>query len=661
MFAAQSPAFVNGNNNPGAVTAALTTVSLPTGISSNNGSGRPWFSNAPAGAAGGGTITVIDVNGVPLAGAPSAVAGGVFAGSQTNATPASRGLVAAAVSTALLTRSPDGTGRAVFVAALADGSLAQVHVLKGVDALAPPGTFTPIPEVSAEAGESSRKRSVIRVGVAFNWVPGGSPGGAPIGLFIADPLGDRIVNLDLGTSSTLFVAGASRSLRSPAFDLPVDLAPASPEVASGNFSSGTTMGGGSDLYVVNRGNNTVVRLAQDGAVVAIQSIVTARQLPAFRANGIAVSSDGLKIYVTGVGPRAQGYLLEMDAFGAPPASADLIADAQGAGAAGIEALGSRMFSRELGVAQGVGPLFNARACVACHGTPAAGGASSQASSESRVARIVGGVFDPLLGQGGPVARGHSISELGVPCGLVPGVPPLANATSARHAMTLVGDGKIDDIQLKDIRAVQAAQPAAIQGKLPVLADGRVGRFGWKADFPTLVEFMGDAFRTELGVTNPLQPRDLVSGCGAGGAPEIDALPVQAVTAFMNTLVPPEPSPACLASPGAAQFATLGCAGCHTPAIVSQGRPARLYSDLLLHEMGAGLADGFPQGAATGSEFRTMPLWRVGVRTRLLHDGRAASLEEAIGHHGGQAAPARAAFQALTAAERQAVLDFLGCI
>ena len=84
LFAAQSPAFLNGNNNPNAVTNDRTSASLPLGISLNDGFGRPWFANAPAGSAGDGTITVIDPSGVPLAGAPDPVAGGVFAGSLTN-------------------------------------------------------------------------------------------------------------------------------------------------------------------------------------------------------------------------------------------------------------------------------------------------------------------------------------------------------------------------------------------------------------------------------------------------------------------------------------------------------------------------------------------------------------------------------------------------
>jgi CxxC motif-containing protein (DUF1111 family) len=285
-----------------------------------------------------------------------------------------------------------------------------------------------------------------------------------------------------------------------------------------------------------------------------------------------------------------------------------------------------------------------------------------AATELRVASIIGGTFDPLIGHGGPVARNRSISELGLGCGLRTGVPAQANAVSPRSAMTLRGVGRMDAIQNKDIVAVMNGQPAAIRGHQNLLPDGRPGRFGWKAELATLVEFMGDAFRTELGLTNPLQPDDLVRGCGAGLLrPELDGLPLIAVTAFMNSINPPDPSPACLASPGATVFGNLGCTGCHTPTIPSQGVQARIYSDMLLHDMGPALADGFPAFQASGSEFRTMPLWRLADRGFFLHDGRATTVRGAIEAHGGQSAPAAAAFGALGDGDRQALLDFLSCI
>jgi CxxC motif-containing protein (DUF1111 family) len=230
-------------------------------------------------------------------------------------------------------------------------------------------------------------------------------------------------------------------------------------------------------------------------------------------------------------------------------------------------------------------------------------------------------------------------------------------------MTLRGTALIDFVQDRDVIAAQAAQPAEVRGKINRLADGRMGRFGWKAQIPTLVEFMGAAFTDEMGVTNPLVPRDEVRGCGAIlFAPEIDAVPIQAVTAFMGNLDPAVPdATSCLGAPGAAVFAGAGCASCHTPSFPGPGRTINLYSDLMVHDMGPTMDDQITAGIAAGSEWRTMPLWRVSERVHFLHDGRAETIEAAIQAHGGQGATAAAAFDALDAAAKQALLDFLGCL
>jgi len=274
------------------------------------------------------------------------------------------------------------------------------------------------------------------------------------------------------------------------------------------------------------------------------------------------------------------------------------------------------------------------------------------------------VFDPLSSHGGPIARQHSISELGFPCGLPTGDPPQANVFSNRSAMTLRGTSLIDNIRIGDIEKVRVLQPADQRGRFNVLSDGRIGKFGWKAQTATLVEFMGEAFRDEVGITNPLAPVDLVKGCTASILrPEADAAPLTSLVAFLNTIDPPTPTVACTTSPGAAVFTATGCATCHTPFLPGPGNASSvfLYSDLLLHNMGAGLADGFVQGSATGSEFRTAPLWRVADRAHFLHDGRAQNISEAIGLHGGQAAAAAASFRSLGSSDLQALLDFLSCI
>ncbi|HEU5257917.1 MAG TPA: di-heme oxidoredictase family protein [Vicinamibacterales bacterium] len=671
LYTAQSRAFLNGNNNAGAVTADRPSVSLPLGISLNNGFGRPWFANAPNGANGEGTLSVTDPSGIPLAGAPDPIAGGVFAGyitnRQLNPPDPTEGLTTAVIATALATKSPDLAipQRAVFFAALADGSIAQVHVQKGVDSLLPAGSFTPIPVITTWAAESTNLNTVTRAGMLFNWAPTRI-------LYVSDPLANRILAVDISdegvSPQTLFAATNPRDMRSPLFDIPIDIAPAVPEVAARNFASNTTLGAGSDLYVLNRGNNSIVRMTQAGKVVAVRQI-DAPAVPGFRVNGLTVSEDARTIWVTATTPGHDGVVLQMSTFGAGPVTTSMVAHAKGLGLAGAVAQGSDMFGQELAPEQGLGPLFNGRSCDSCHNTSAGGefdgGMGTTADTfVNRVGRITHGVFDPLSSHGGPIARQHSISELGFPCGLPTGDPPQANVVSNRSAMTLRGTSLIDTIRIGDIDKVRSAQPAAVRGRFNVLADGRIGRFGWKAQTATLVEFMGEAFRDEIGITNPLAPRDFAKGCTASILqPEADAAPLTSLVAFLNTIDPPTPTAACRNSPGAVVFTATGCATCHKPSLPGPGNASDvfLYSDLLLHDMGGGLADGFVQGSATGSEFRTAPLWRVADRAHLLHDGRAQTISEAIGLHGGQAARAAASFRSLGSSDLQVLLDFLSCI
>jgi CxxC motif-containing protein (DUF1111 family) len=354
----------------------------------------------------------------------------------------------------------------------------------------------------------------------------------------------------------------------------------------------------------------------------------------------------------------------MDAFGTGDVTASLFQSAADAGMDGAAAQGAHVFSHELAVEEGLGPLFNARACVSCHHSPTVGGmGTTPESSVLRVGSVEDGAFHLL--PSGPVAHQHSIAELGEACGLPTGTPPEANVVSRRSAMTLRGTSLIDTIRDERILAGMAAQPQDVRGRPHTMPDGRIGRFGWKAQSPTLVEFMAAAQRDQMGLTNPLVPRDHVDGCGANmTSPEADGVPLTSLVAFLNTIDPPVPPPEVLTSPGAALFAAIGCATCHTPSIPGPGSPAaaelpvHLYSDLLLHDMGPALDDGIVQGQATGRMFRTMPLWRVSERSHFLHDGRATTITKAIAAHGGQAAAAAKAFKALSDADKAALLEFL---
>jgi CxxC motif-containing protein (DUF1111 family) len=132
--------------------------------------------------------------------------------------------------------------------------------------------------------------------------------------------------------------------------------------------------------------------------------------------------------------------------------------------------------------------------------------------------------------------------------------------------------------------------------------------------------------------------------------------VVAVTAYLASLPPPTASESL--SPGAQVFTAAGCAACHTPSLPLGDRQVSLYSDLLLHNLGPDLDDKVIQGQAAGHDWRTTPLWGLGMRPRLLHDGRARTITASIMAHGGEATRAVRHFRELSTAERDALLAFL---
>jgi CxxC motif-containing protein (DUF1111 family) len=224
-------------------------------------------------------------------------------------------------------------------------------------------------------------------------------------------------------------------------------------------------------------------------------------------------------------------------------------------------------------------------------------------------------------------------------------------------------------------------------------DGTIARLGWKAQNKSLLLFAGEAYNVEMGISNELfqTERDETANCQYASAPNDvtnteGATPAETLSAiekfafFMRFLAPPTPS---ATTPGGAGsiangrmlFRTIGCAMCHTPTLVTgnspiaalANQPAHLFSDLLLHNMGPGLADEIGQGQAAGDEFRTAPLWGLGQRIFFLHDGRTKDLHEAIQEHRSgpsgryPASEANAtvdSFNRLTERQKQDVLNFL---
>ncbi len=224
-------------------------------------------------------------------------------------------------------------------------------------------------------------------------------------------------------------------------------------------------------------------------------------------------------------------------------------------------------------------------------------------------------------------------------------------------------------------------------------DGTVARFGWKAQNKSLLLFSGEAYNVEMGITNELfqTERDETPACqfavvpntvtDTAGETPVDAVsPIEKFAFFMRFLAPPAPS---RDAPGGADsiargrklFTDTGCALCHTPTLNTgnaavaalRNQPVDLFSDLLVHDMGPGLADGISQGQAGPREFRTAPLWGLGQRLFFLHDGRTSDLREAIrAHRSGSfltfnASEANAVvrnFNALQDDQKQDLLNFL---
>ena len=229
----------------------------------------------------------------------------------------------------------------------------------------------------------------------------------------------------------------------------------------------------------------------------------------------------------------------------------------------------------------------------------------------------------------------------------------------------------------------------ISGRLNIVTDRvsgamRTGRFGWKANQPSLEQQNATALHSDLGLTTPLYPEEncpaAQSACRAadtGGTPEVPQAFLNKLTFYMETLAVParrdreNPN----VRRGETLFLSIGCAACHRPTLTSGPHPNPIvanqnfapYTDLLLHDMGEELADGRPDFRASGREWRTPPLWGLGLipsvnkHHRLLHDGRADGPAEAILWHGGEAKESRESFRNLPAADRAALIAFLNSL
>ena len=294
--------------------------------------------------------------------------------------------------------------------------------------------------------------------------------------------------------------------------------------------------------------------------------------------------------------------------------------------------------------------------------------------------------DPLTGQGGNPNIVFRIPTPVFGAGLIEAIPDsviLANMQANADEKSALG--------------ISGHPNSHLSGNVNRSAnDGTITRFGWKAQNKSLLMFAAEAYNVEMGISNQLFPqeRDETPACLFSATPN-DALTftppattatsnpavlsdIEAFANFMRLLAPPAPAPDTPSiANGRATFTKVGCAHCHTPSLATgkmiasgsskvpsaalSNQTAHLWSDLLVHHMGEGLADGITQGAAGPDEFRTAPLWGVGQRIFFLHDGRASNLIEAIRDHkskGSEASRVIDHFHKLSTRDQQDLLNFL---
>jgi CxxC motif-containing protein (DUF1111 family) len=326
--------------------------------------------------------------------------------------------------------------------------------------------------------------------------------------------------------------------------------------------------------------------------------------------------------------------------------------------------GRALFDRELGFGDGVGaPRLNGDSCRACHFDPVVGGSGPRGVNVMRHGILRDGEFvEPTVGT--VLHRTTSrLSALNANRAQVD-----ATIFEHRQTPTLLGLGLLEAVPEETIVALadpdDAITPDGITGRVSRTDGGRLGRFGWKAQIPSLLEFVRDALTTEMGLTVPFQPgqdfgrpRDNDSVAD----PEVSLDEVLLLESFLRLLAPPPratPADPALAAHGEEVFAAVGCALCHVPALDGPDGPVRAYTDLLLHEILPPGALGIEERSANMRELRTAPLWGLRDTAPYFHSGEADTIEQAVGLHDGEAAAVRDAFLALSGGDRDALLAFL---
>lgn len=364
--------------------------------------------------------------------------------------------------------------------------------------------------------------------------------------------------------------------------------------------------------------------------------------------------------------------------------------------------GDEEFGRIFGAGDGLGPIFIANSCSSCH---VGDGKGHPVFAITRFGQYTGETFDPMEAHGGPQLQNRAIA--GYPPEVLPKeataiarfIPPAVTGLGFLEAVddaTILamsdpsdrdGDGISGVPSLIDSTdfiapLVEEVLAAGTQQTRNVPVEGKyIGRFGRKARTVNLLHQTVFAYVDDIGLTTDFVTEDLYNVQVGHFAtddvpdPEVPSNTVRNVVFYLRTLkVPPrrnadDPD----VTAGEALFRQINCSGCHVPTLKTgrsdvealSEKEFHPYTDLLLHDMGPELDDGYTEGSARSSEWRTTPLWGIGLsadaqggQAFYMHDGRAKTLREAVALHGGEAARSREAFDKLTREEQEQIITFL---
>ncbi len=361
------------------------------------------------------------------------------------------------------------------------------------------------------------------------------------------------------------------------------------------------------------------------------------------------------------------------------------------------------FSKEWDPKQGLGPVFTQVGCQVCHAIPVNGGVGNSSTASTLFAKINSdGTFNPLLSEGGMLLQTGTNQRFIANCKLAGEVIPTDATIHATHqAPAVFGAGLIDNIPDSQISANAVDKGMGVHGVPNMVFDEngipRVGHFGLKAQVADLLQIVGFAEQHDLGVTNPIsaaedkpQGKSFPPACSIPTQPNDPGTQLIAMYHYVLYLAPNTPGAA--NTNGQAQFTNVGCALCHIPPGTSSSytttasamvpefwpvtkkvikskalssQPVALYSDLLLHDLGGTNGDNIVLGLATGTMFRTAPLWGLSIKINngvgLMHDGGAADVPTALQRHGGEATTVISNFNLLSSQDQNDLIAFISSL